>query len=297
MPERDVVDGPFRMVFLLFGDVIQLSGTAFDSIIKFDILVCTCYHKRYNVISFIPGEQMIEPSSPVPLYFQLQEIIRGKILSGEYPPGELIPSEKDLQKMYGVSRITVRNAINGLVFDDLLIKKQGYGTMVAFPRMLEDGNSRLKSFSEKMAGAGAEISTVVLSVLRIPATERIAGHLGIPVGEDIIYAKRLRKVDGEPLALFENYICTGTGVSENDDFSGSVYKLFEDKYGLVISGAEKIIEADLARSEDAALLQIPSGGPILIIRYTTFGGNGKAVEYAEGIYRADRYKYTVKLKR
>ena len=78
---------------------------------------------------------MLNSSSPVPLYFQLQEILRRKIIDGEYLPGDTIPSEKELQEIYTVSRITVRNAINGLVFDDLLIKKQGLGTIVAHPRM------------------------------------------------------------------------------------------------------------------------------------------------------------------
>lgn len=170
---------------------------------------------------------MLDTGSPIPLYFQLQEILRGKILAGEYCPGDLIPSEKELQEKFSVSRITVRNAINGLVFEDLLIKKQGHGTIVAYPRMMEDGNSKLKSFTEKMAQQGSEISTDVLEVLRIPATERITEHLNISVGDEIIYSKRLRKVDGEPIALFENYISTRTGVTEKDDFSGSVYNILK----------------------------------------------------------------------
>ncbi len=240
---------------------------------------------------------MLDTSSPVPLYFQLQEILRKKILSGKYSPGDLIPSEKELQDFYGVSRITVRNAINGLVFEDLLIKKQGKGTKVAFPRMQENGNSTLQSFTEKMELQGLKISTEVLDVIRIPATERITQHLGIEKDEEIIYSKRLRKVDDVPIALFENYISTSTGVTEDDDFSGSVYKLLEEKYFTRISGAEKVIEAGTARMEDAVHLEIQAGDPVLIIRYTTFDLNNKPIEYAEGIYRADRYKYMVRLKR
>ena len=240
---------------------------------------------------------MLNVKSPIPLYFQLQEILRRKILDGEYNPGDLIPSEKELQELYSVSRITVRNAINGLVFEDLLIKKQGRGTVVAFPRMQEDGNSTLRSFTEKMEQQGFKISTEVLEAVRIPATERITEHLNIGEGEEIIYSKRLRKVDGKPMALFENYICTRTGVTEKDDFRGSIYKLLEKKYGIKISGAEKVIEAGIARNEDASFLNIPAGDPILIIRYTTFDPDNNPIEYSEGIYRADRYKYMVRLKR
>ena len=240
---------------------------------------------------------MLDSTSPIPLYFQLQEILRKDILNGVFKPGEQIPTEKELEEKYEVSRITVRNAISGLVFEDLLIKKQGRGTVVAFPRMMEDGNSKLLSFTEKMASQDVDVSTKVLDAKLLPATERIAEHLNITVGEQIIYTKRLRKINEEPIALFENYISTETGVTIGDDFSKSVYHLFEDKYHIKISGAEKIIEADIAQSEDALLLGIPQGEPILIIRYITFDAQNKPIELSEGIYRGDRYKYVVRLNR
>jgi len=240
---------------------------------------------------------MLDSKSPLPLYFQLQEVLRKKILAGEYNPGNLIPSEKELEKQYSVSRITVRNAINGLVLEDLLIKKQGRGTIVACPRMQEEENTSLQSFTEKMKKQGVKTSTKVFNVAKMPVPERIAEHLDIEPGDEIIYAKRLRLVDGEPIALFENYISSKTGVTEKDDFSGSVFDLFEKKYGIKISSSEKVIEAGVARKEDADLLQISAGDPVLIITYTTFNANNNRIELAEGIYRADRYKFMVRLKR
>ncbi len=240
---------------------------------------------------------MLDIESPLPLYFQLQEVLRKRILGGEYNPGDLIPSEKELENQYGVSRITVRNAINGLVMEDLLIKKQGRGTTVAYPRMQEEENTTLQSFTEKMEGQGVETSTNVIDVVKMPVSERVAEHLNIVPGDKIIYAKRLRLVDGEPMALFENYISSETGVTEKDDFSGSVFSLFEKKYGIKISSSEKIIEAGIVRKEDADLLQISAGDPVLIITYTTYDSNNRRIELAEGIYRADRYKFMVRLKR
>jgi GntR family transcriptional regulator len=240
---------------------------------------------------------MLDLGSPVPLYFQLQEILRREILDGKYNPGDLILTEKELEEKYKVSRITVRNAINGLVFEDLLIKKQGRGTQVAFPRMQDEGNSKLQSFTEKMEEQGLKISTEVLNVLRIPVTERLTEHMDFREGDEIIFSKRLRNVDGEPIALFDNYICTGTGVTEKDDFSSSIFNLLEKKYGIIISGSEKVVEAGIVGNEDAELLNISAGDPVLIIRYTTFDNENKRIEYAEGIYRADRYKYMVRLKR
>ncbi len=240
---------------------------------------------------------MLDQNSRVPLYFQLQEKLRKQILEGYYKPGDLIPCEKDLQKMYGISRITVRNAIHGLVFEDLLVKKQGYGTIVAYPKMTDDGNSRLQSFTEKMAQQGVKIATSVLEVLRIPASERIAEHLRINPGDPVIYAKRLRLVEDEPVAVFENYLATSTGVTEEDDFSKSIYDLLEGTYHIQIGEAAKIIEADIAGNEVSSTLGISKGDPILIIRHTTYATDGSPVEYAEGVYRADRYKHIVTLKR
>jgi len=240
---------------------------------------------------------MLDSNSPLPLYFQLQEILRRKIKNREFNPGDIIPTEKELEAMYKVSRITVRNAINGLVFEDLLVKKQGKGTIVAFPKLQEDGNTTLKSFTEKMKMQGKVTSTRVLNVLRIPVTDRLMEHIDIKFGEEIVYAKRLRIVDDEPIALFENYICTNTGLTEKDDFSGSVFELLEKKYGIKIISSEKVIEAGLASKEDADFLKISAGDPVLIIRYTTYDDDNNRIEYAEGVYRADKYKYMVRLKR
>jgi len=238
----------------------------------------------------------INPRSPIPLYYQLQELIKSKIESGEYKPGELIPTEKELQKHYGVSRITVRNAISGLVFEDLLMKKQGYGTVVAKPRMVEDF-SRLSSFTEKMEAQGAKVTTKVLEIQREYASIRISSHLDIPSETEILCIKRLRYVDEEPIALFTNYIRTDMGIGEDDDFNASIYKLLEEKGHRSITSGEKVIEAMIARSEEAELLGIQVGDPLLLIRNTTFDKDLLPIDYAEGVYRADRYKYVVRLKR
>lgn len=238
----------------------------------------------------------LDSNNPVPLYFQLQEIIKRKIEEGEYQPGDLIPTEKELQELYGISRITVRNAINGLVLEDLLVKRQGYGTVVASKRMVEDF-SKLSSFTEKMRSQGAEVTSKVLEVARMQAPSRIAEHMRIETGDPVIEVKRLRFVDGEPIAFFTNYLLPIYGVNENDDYSGSIYELLEKKYGVSIVSGEKVIEAMVAASTEAKLLNIAVGDPVLLIRNVTCDENGEPVDYAEGIYRADRYKYVVKLKR
>jgi GntR family transcriptional regulator len=238
----------------------------------------------------------LDSSKPIPLYYQLQELLKSKIDAGEYQPGDLIPTEKELQKQYGVSRITVRNAINGLVLEDLLVKRQGYGTVVASKRMVEDF-SHLSSFTEKMHAQGAEVTSRVLEVQRLNAPSRIAEHLHVEKDEPVIEVKRLRLVNGEPIALFTNYLLPKLGVREEDDFSGSIFELLEEKYQVRISSGEKIVEAMVAGEEEARSLDILVGDPVLLIRNVTYDEQGIAIDYAEGIYRADRYKYVVKLKR
>ena len=239
---------------------------------------------------------VLNRNSKIPFYFQLQEDLKKKLNNGIYKEGEIIPTENELQKIYSVSRVTVRNAIQGLVFEGLLLKKQGIGTIVARRKMIEDF-SKLKSFTEKMKEQNVEIDTKVLEVNRISISERIAKHLAIKSGENVICVKRIRLADNEPIALFTNYLREDLGIDEDEDFSGSMYELLENKYGIKISSGEKIIEAAAASDEEAEYLNIKIGDPMLIIRITTFNDLNEPIEYAEGIYRSDRYQYRIKLKR
>lgn len=240
--------------------------------------------------------EVLDEKSPIPLYFQLQELIRRKIETGEYREGECIPSEAELQRRYNVSRITVRNAIEGLVFEELLVKKQGVGTTVAAHRFADDTSS-LKSFTEKTLDQHADARTEVLEVKKIGASRRIAEHLDIAPESTLLFVKRLRFIDNEPIGVFSNYIRGDIGVRDNHDFSGSIYRLLEETYGVRIGEAEKVIEAIIASAEEGELLGVSPGDALLLIRNTTYDKSGSPVEYAEGLYRSDRYKYVVRLKR
>jgi GntR family transcriptional regulator len=241
-------------------------------------------------------DMKLDSGKPVPLYYQLQEDLKKKIEAGFYKPGDLIPTEKELQELYGVSRITVRNAVIALVLEDLLIKKQGFGTVVAAPRMVENF-SRLSSFTEKIEHQGGKVRSLVLEIREISASARIAEHLNIDTGSGVLMVRRLRLVDETPLALFTNYISLETGISRDDDFSGSIFKLLEEKYGIPLTSGEKVIEAIVADEDDAEALQTAPGEPLLLIRNTVFDKNRSPVDSSEGVYRADRFKYIVTLER
>jgi GntR family transcriptional regulator len=261
--------------------------------------------ERYNVSPSVvssslmqPGETL-NPDSAIPLYYQLKQIISAKIDNGYYAPGDMIPTEKELQEMYGVSRITVRNAISELAGEERLIKRQGQGTMVAKPRFVEEA-TRLRGFTEKSMAQGAQfedVGTQVLHVERLVAQPRVCAYLGVPLESSVVYVKRLRMIHDEPIAIFENYIRGDIGIETDEDFSRSLYELYEKGHNLAIASAERCIEAGAAQGESAVLLGLSEGDPVLIIKNTTFLRDSSPIEYAEGIYRGDRYKYVVKLKR
>ncbi|MEW6623038.1 MAG: GntR family transcriptional regulator [Bacillota bacterium] len=238
----------------------------------------------------------LNENSPVPLYFQLQEDLKKDIEMGIYKPNEMIPTEKELEKIYSVSRITVRKAIEGLVYEGVLIKKQGIGTIVSKKKVIENSLS-LKSFSEKMKDQGIKVGTRVIEVARIVTSERIAEHLSIVPNEEVIYVKRLRFADDEPIGIFTSYIRKDTGVTENDDFTGSIFELFENKYKLKIAASDRTITASQVSEEEAELLGIKPGEAVLMVKYVTFDDSNRPIEYAEGLYRSDKYQYNLRYTR
>jgi GntR family transcriptional regulator len=238
--------------------------------------------------------KMLNPNNPSPLYSQLQEDLKRDIENGVYKVNELIPTEKELQDLYSVSRITVRKAIEGLVFEGMLQKKQGIGTIVCKRRMAEN-TAKLQSFTEKFAEQGFNIRTKVLEVSKISSSSRIAKHLQIEKGEKVIYVKRLRLVEDEPIALFHTYMRADIGPTEFDDYSGSLFQLLEQKYGIDIYCSERTIFASEASEEVAELLLIKPGTPTIMVCYSTYDRGEQLVEYAEGFYRSDKYEYKIKL--
>lgn len=238
----------------------------------------------------------LNPNDPSPLYFQLQEDIKKDIESGVYKVNEMIPTERELQDLYSVSRVTARKAIEGLVFEGILQKKQGIGTIVCKKRMAEN-TARLQSFTEKFAEQGFTVKTKVLEVAKIIAPNRIANHLQVKEGVEVLYIKRLRLVEEEPIALFHTYLRADIGPTEFDDYTGSLFQLLEEKYNINIYYSERTIFASEASEEVAELLEIKPGTPTIMVCYSTFNNKEEPIEYAEGFYRSDKFEYKIRLMR
>jgi len=236
--------------------------------------------------------------SPVPRYHQLKEILREKIRSGEWKPGDLIRSERELSETYGISRMTTRQAITDLVNEGVFYREQGKGTFVSHHKITQQ-LMRLTGFTEDIRARGQHPSTKVLSIQMRPASEVVAEKLRVDAGQLVFCLQRLRLADGEPLAIELSHIhfkgCEK--LLEEDLEQNSLYRLLESKYMVPLMEAEQEIEAGLAGNEEAQILKIPVGSSVLYTRRTTYTDRYQPIEYAKSVYCGNKYVFYAHLKR
>jgi GntR family transcriptional regulator len=237
-------------------------------------------------------------NGPLPRYYQLKEIIRERIVSGDWTPGSLIPSERELCERYGISRMTARQSITELVNEGLLYREQGKGTYVGRPKIAQQ-LLRLTGFSEDMQARAQRPGAKVLSAEMWPADETTAERLRIRTGQPIYRLQRLRLADAEPLAL-ETSCISFIGCErmlDNDLERDSLYQLLEVTYDVPPLEAEQEFEADLAGDEEAILLEVLTGSPVLRTRRVTTTRRNQPIEYATSVYRGDKYRFYTRMVR
>jgi GntR family transcriptional regulator len=232
----------------------------------------------------------IDRSSLQPFYYQVYQILRQKIVSDEWKPGDLLPTEKNLQEQFNVSRATVRQALDMLVNEGLIYRHRGRGTFVAEP-VIEHGLSRIISFTEDMRQRGLKPGTRLLEVNLAPAAEDIADQLDVSIGEELAHIKRLRLADDRPMSLENSFLihrCC-SGVLEHYDGSQSLRALLEERFGVHLVYARQKIRAVTAQGELAKLLAVETGAPLLFIRRISYDDANRPVELLETYHRGDRY--------
>ncbi len=224
--------------------------------------------------------------------------MRERVQSGEWKPGDLIPSERELSEKYGISRMTARQAITDLVNEGLFYREQGKGTFVS-QRKITQQLMRLTGFTEDMRARGQQPSTRVLSAQMCPADDITAERLRIKPGTMLFCLRRLRLADAEPLAIeFSQVSFPGCEkLLEEDLEHNSLYRLLETKYGIPPMEAEQELEAGLAGNEESQLLKIPVGSPVLFTRRTTYTDRNQPIEYARSVYCGNKYTFYTHLKR
>ncbi len=237
-------------------------------------------------------------NSPLPRYYQLKEIMRERVQSDEWKPGDLIPSERELSEKYGISRMTARQAITDLVNEGLFYREQGKGTFVS-QRKITQQLIRLTGFTEDIKARGQKPGTKVLSAQMFPADETTAEKLRIDPGTLIFRLQRLRLADDEPLAIELSQInfkgCER--LLEEDLEQNSLYRLLETKYGIPLMEADQELEAGLAGNEEVQLLKISLGRPVLFTRRITYTERNQPIEYAKAVYCGNKYIFHTHLKR
>jgi GntR family transcriptional regulator len=236
----------------------------------------------------------INPRSPVPKHQQLREILL-ELIATELEPDTPIQSERELGERYGLSRMTVRQAVNQLVADGRLYRVRGRGTFVAQPKM--DLQVRLASYTEDMTRRGMVPASRTLAFERIEASPALARQLEIQPGDGVVRLVRLRYADSIPMAVERTHLpehrvpgILGLGSPK------SLYQVLAEQYGLTLSWGEQVIEASNPDAEEAALLEIPVTGVVLQMTRRSYSDD-VLVEYAASAYRADRYQLWVPLER
>ena len=241
----------------------------------------------------------IDPYNALPKYNQLASILRQKIEDGEWPPRTPIPSERQLEVLYSISRTTIREAIDHLVRQGFLYREHGRGTFVS-PQKLQKGLMELTSFSEDLIKRGIEPGQIIRSLEWIEAPSKIAQKLEIAPGTRVLRVERIRLGDGVPIGLQTSHLALPAeqAITLSDlESSGSLYRILQEKFNIIPSEADETLEVTLATPEEAELLEIPEGAPLLLSERVLFAQNRKPVEYVKILYRGDRYRYYVRLTR
>lgn len=236
---------------------------------------------------------MVVRASPVPLYIQIDEELRGQIESGELGPLAQVPSETDLAEHFSVSRMTARKALDRLVADGMLFRQPGKGTFVA-PTKIAHGASQGLSFSAAMKAQGLSCETRVLEAETVGAPSNVARTLSLPAGGQAIFLRRLRIVDGTPAAIHLSYMPARLSALLEADLSGSLSELMS-RVGARVERSEDSVEAVLATGEEARLLNVPEGSPLVLIRGTAYSSGNEPIRYTEALYPGGRWQFSLQI--
>jgi GntR family transcriptional regulator len=241
----------------------------------------------------------IDRNSPIPYYIQVKDALQLRIQDGSWQPGDQIPGEPELCRMFDVSRTVIRQALNDLVYRGLLVRKKGKGTFVAEPKIRESLVQKLTGFHQDMVEQGYTPVTRVLKQGLVPANRKVAAYLGIDEGTEVVEIERVRFVQDEPIQLTTTYLpyrlCPE--LLQKDLTDQSLYMFLEKQCGIMIARGHRSIEAVPANDYEARLLQVKKGAPLIMLNSVSFLSDGTPVEYYHALHRGDRTRFEVELVR
>jgi GntR family transcriptional regulator len=236
----------------------------------------------------------LDKKSFTPLYYQLADLLREKIHDGSLTSGMALPSEFDLIDEHNISRGTVREALRLLEQEGIIEKRKGVGTFVSAPK-IEHETDRPMGFSRVMQMTGKTATAQLLEMRKFLPSHSISETLGLSQVDSVYLVKRLRFADEEPLLLEYSYFREDVGEKLlNQNLTKSIYSLMEGKFGLILNRSVNTVEAQLAKEEEAALLGVETGSPVLVLKRIVYFDEETPFEYAKDIYRADRTKFKIR---
>ncbi len=211
--------------------------------------------------------------------------------------GEAIPSERQLSSTLGVSRLTVRAALDELVREGLLVRRHGSGTFVSEPKIAQE--LTMTSFTEDMQRRGMTPASRTLGLRVAPAGAHLGRLLHVSPSEPVVIIDRLRLADRETMAIETLHVRESLvpGLSARDLERQSFYELLLDRYGIDVVGGHQTIEPTVTNETESEALGVPLHSPAFLFERTTRSATGEIVEYVRSIYRGDRYKLVTELSR
>jgi GntR family transcriptional regulator len=234
---------------------------------------------------------MLDKKSPIPLYYQLVEAIRDRIRAGGLTPGAQLPPERELGEQYGISRMTVRQALQYLISEGVLVARQGSGTFVAEPKLTFDLRHAL-GFTDEMMRRGADAASQVLEQSVVTPPESVAARLALPTDGRATRIVRLRLAAGVPLVLETVYVPTSLfpGLERENLTQHSLYRLMRDVHGVNPAGAHQTLASVPANEYEGHLLGVQPGTPMILVKGVTVDQDDQPIECFKAIYRGDRFE-------
>jgi GntR family transcriptional regulator len=234
---------------------------------------------------------MLDRMSRKPLYVQMEELIREKLASGEWSTGSPIPSENELSRIFGVSRMTVRNVITKLVNEGIFERIPGKGTYVKDEKI----NAKLLSYAgvrEQLEQMGYQVKTELISLKKTTVSGNITSLFNVSPDTVFYVLVRLRFVKGTPLSIHTSYIpemyCPG--LEKEDLINEQLCVILSKSYNLKRAKMDETLESVAATREEAKLLKVKTGHPLLLLEDIIEGPDGKVFEYAKVVFRGDKFK-------
>lgn len=235
--------------------------------------------------------------SPQPLYLQIKDVLKQRILDGVYLPLQKLGSENELMGAFGVSRITVRQALRDLHSEGLVFSAQGKGTFVSKPKATQSLES-LQGFEESMLAAGFAASSKLLGAASRRPSKDVAAALRVGRKESVIEIKRVRYLNREPVSIDISYFPEDIGARLiGRDLARDLFPMLENELGVPLGHADVKIGAAAPDAEAQRLLKVGASDPLLRVERLTYDAYGRPVDFEYLLIRGDAYQYQFRIHR